>query len=156
MHASALSPGTGASSRLRLTPLPCRSPQQDSERVKGLMEVETLLQAGKFGQFWERTREADVAETLAAVTGFGDGVRKFMVSALLITYSSIKTTALERSLGIEDAAAFAAAKGWKVEGTGEEALVHFPANSENQPKPTEIKQAATFTDISHLMQVLGK
>jgi hypothetical protein len=130
--------------------------QHDTERVKGLVEVESLLQTGKFGEFWERSRQADVAEVLGKVSGFADQVRKFMITALLITYASIKATALRRSLDLDDVAPLAAARGWTVEGTGEDALVTFPANSENQPKAETVKDAATFTDVSHLMQLLSK
>jgi hypothetical protein len=124
--------------------------------VKGLIEVESLLQTGRFSEFWQRTAQSDVAPTLAKVHGFAAAVRTFMVTALLITYQSIKVSALRRSLDLQDAAPLCAERGWTVSGDGEVAVVCFPANSENQPKPMAVKDAATFTDVSHLMQLLSK
>ncbi len=120
------------------------------------MEVESLLQTGRFSEFWARTAKDDVAGTLSKVAGFAEAVRKFMVTALLITYKSIKVSALRRSLDLQDAAPLCAERGWVVSGSGDDAVVEFPSNSENQAKPMAVKDAATFTDVSHLMQLLSK
>ena len=114
------------------------------------------MQTGRFSEFWARTTQEDVSGVLAKVTGFATAVRKFMITALLITYKSIKVAALRRSLDLEDAAPLCAERGWVVSGDGDAAVVEFPSNSENQAKPMAVKDAATFTDVSHLMQLLSK
>jgi hypothetical protein len=134
------------------------APKHHTDLVKALIELDACLQRAQFAAFWEKANAGEARALLAKVPGFDDAIRAFIVSALSRTYASMEAEVVRTALNVQDAAAFAAQRGWAVEGS----LVVLPSNPETSPRPKRTGEeeglglGLRLGDVGGLLQTLGK
>jgi hypothetical protein len=110
-------------------------------------------QVGKFSALWAATRAPALAGPLAAIPGFADGVRGFMIAVLGRMYQRIGTAELGGYLDLAPhaAAAFAVAAGWALEDDGITAAA--PLIADNQPRPkAAFDEGLKYADVAGLVR----
>jgi hypothetical protein len=110
-------------------------------------------QVGKFSALWAATRAPALAGPLAAIPGFADGVRGFMIAVLGRMYQRIGTAELGGYLDLAPhaAAAFAVAAGWVLEDDGITAAA--PLIADNQPRPkAAFDEGLKYADVAGLVR----
>ena len=104
-------------------------------RVRGLVELDALLQRADFAGFWARAAASpELRATLDRVPGFDETLRAFVVQVLARTYQTIELAELAAALGLarEEAQPYAAQRGWPA---AEGSRVRLPLTAETTPRP---------------------
>lgn len=127
-------------------------------RVKGLVELDALLQRADFAGFWARAAAPDLRAVLERVPGFDETLRGFVALALARTYQTIELAELAAALGLPPAEAlpYATQRGWPAaEGT----RVRLPLTAETTPRPTRAaveELGLRPHDVLSLLTTLGR
>ena len=103
-------------------------------RVRGLVELDALLQRADFAGFWARAAAPELRAVLDRVPGFDETLRSFVVLVLARTYQTIELAELAAALGLarEAAQPYAAQRGWPA---AEGSRVRLPLTAETTPRP---------------------
>lgn len=105
--------------------------KHQTETVKALIELDTLLQKAQFGAFWDRAAQADLRPVLDRVAGFDDSIRKFIVNAINRTYQKVEKSVLQTALKQTNVDSLLQQHGWQTEGS----LVVLPMTESTAPRP---------------------
>lgn len=135
----------------------CLLPQSVQSRptIKYLIQLENCLQNGQFKKFWEYRTTPEIAEArglVDRVAGFDEHVRRFIVTALTITYQRIGVDQMKEALNLGDVRPLCAEAGWTVEGD----TVLLPKNKENSPQARTFAAKVQLEDMAGLIRTLTK
>ena len=121
-----------------------------SAAVEWLCTLSTHLETGDFKAFWAASNKGGAFD-VAAVAGFHDAVRDFVLGLVAATYQKLPLAALGELLQLDGAALDAAitAKGFTKEGTD----VAVPLNAENQAKPKGAKETMDFRAVAPVYEM---
>eukprot|EP01138_Halocafeteria_seosinensis_P016383 gb/GECG01016714.1/.p1 GENE.gb/GECG01016714.1/~~gb/GECG01016714.1/.p1 ORF type:complete len:208 (+),score=19.68 gb/GECG01016714.1/:1-624(+) len=125
---------------------------EETPSIKLLTEMHAHLQSGKFAEFWKATHDEVIEKQLKRIKGFEEGIRRFIITAVSITFTEININQLREYVHQAEISNLANQYGLTIDGDN----VIMPKSSENQSRPKKYKQNMTIDDISGLMQVLLK
>eukprot|EP00172_Hildenbrandia_rubra_P003260 Plantae.Rhodophyta-Hildenbrandia_rubra.ctg4972.p1 GENE.Plantae.Rhodophyta-Hildenbrandia_rubra.ctg4972~~Plantae.Rhodophyta-Hildenbrandia_rubra.ctg4972.p1 ORF type:complete len:236 (+),score=32.90 Plantae.Rhodophyta-Hildenbrandia_rubra.ctg4972:42-710(+) len=123
---------------------------QDDEPIPIISKLATLLETGRFKEFWETC--GSCKELVSTVPGFEDSMRLFMLSIVSRTYKKIDKAVLKDllNLGTDDTALdeILENNGWE---ESEKGVIVLPDNDENQPRSVKQEEQLTFRQVASKM-----
>mgnify|MGYP001107702173 CR=1 FL=1 len=121
--------------------------------VVALVELEALLQAGKFAEFWAAAGAPATRALLDGVTGFDELARAGIARVVARLYAKIELAVLAELVAVADAKAAAEAFGWAVEGT----CAIPPPTADNSARPKKaVDEMLKYTEVAGLVQTLTR